>query len=93
MPQFLSSKLRPPLTGTGRSSDSHRGQAQVPTLPWLGHSPVPPDPQVLSERNTDTSVSHKKGTQDRHLVLKHRLLITCIKHTFAQQRCVTGYNS
>lgn len=30
---------------------------------------------------------------DNHSVLKHRLIITWIKHTSAQQRCVTRYNS
>lgn len=92
MPQFLSSKLRPPLTGTGRVLTA-TGPSTGTNTAMAGSQPCPPDPQVLSERNTDTSVSHKKGTRDRHLVLKHRLLITCIKHTFAQQLCVTGHNS
>lgn len=31
-------------TGTGRGFDSHSCQAQIPTLPWLGHSPASPPP-------------------------------------------------
>lgn len=52
---------------------------------------------VLGDRELaqlqDITVSYKKGTLDNHLVLKHHLLITCIKHTSAQQRCMTRYNS
>lgn len=51
---------------------------------------------VLGDRELaqlhDILVSRKKGTLDNPLVLKHRLLITCIKHTSAQQWCVMGYN-
>lgn len=60
-----------------------------------------PHPQtkalVLGDRELaqlyNIAVSHKKGTLDNHLIVKHNLLITCIKHTSAQQQCMMGYNS
>lgn len=82
---------RAPLTGTGRSSGRHQHQRWVTALCPQNKALVLRDRELA--QLCGISVSHKKGTLDKQLVLKHRLLITCIKHTSAQQRCVTGYNS
>lgn len=67
IPQLPTSKLRPPLTGTGRSSDSHGLQAEMPTLPWMGHSPAPrPRPCCSVTENLLSYMTHFSVPEEGH---------------------------